>query len=161
MAGDVVGRNAVWSGLLNCSTTYTGYMAVLAADDVTLARQAIETEPENAAGYFWLASAVAAGDPQQAISLYQAGLELAPTDAHRWLALAELLEPNDPAAALDAYLLACRNGDPGANGCLRAGSLAEAGGDLPAAIEYYRLSKWSGALDRADELERQLVAGQP
>lgn len=161
MAGDVAGRNAAWSGLLDCSTDYTGYMAVLAADDTALAQQAIETEPENAAGYFWLAPVVAVSNPQQAIELYEAGLELAPTDAHRWLALAELLEPNDPVAALDAYLLACRNGDPGANGCLRAGSLAEAGGDLPAAIKYYRLSKWSGALDRADELERQLVAAQP
>lgn len=160
MAGDGPGRDAAWSGLLDCSTAYTGYMAVLAADDTALARQAIESEPENAAGYFWLASAVATADPRQAIKLYEAGLEFAPTDAHRWLALAELLEPNDPTAALDAYLLACRHGDPGANGCLRAGSLAEANGDLPAAIEYYRLSKWSGALERADELERQLVVGQ-
>lgn len=161
MAGDVAGRDAAWGRLLDCSADYIGYMAVLAADDVTLARQAIETQPENAAGYFWLAPAVAAGHPQQAIDLYEAGLELAPTDAHHWLTLAELIEPSDPTTALDAYLRACRNGDPGANGCLRAGSLAEADGDLPEAIEYYRLSKWSGALDRADELERQLVAGQP
>jgi tetratricopeptide (TPR) repeat protein len=108
-----------------------------------------------------LAAALSADAPAEAIDLYRTGLQLSPHDGHRWLALAELLEPGDPAAALEAYLQACRNGDPGANGCLRAGSLAEGDGDFSAAIEYYRLSKWSGALDRADELERQLVAGQP
>jgi hypothetical protein len=38
--------------------------------------------------------------------------------------------------------------------------LAEARGEERAAVEYYRLSKWGEAQARADELERQLVAGE-
>lgn len=158
MMGDMAGRAAAWGELVNCSVIYTEYMAVLAPDDVELARSAIAAQPEGAAGYFWLAPALAADAPEESIALYRQGLELAPADGQRWLALADLLEPRDKAAALQAYLQACRNGDPGANGCLRAGSLAEADGDLSAAIDYYRLSKWEGALSRADELERQLIS---
>ena len=157
---DTTGRAAAWGDLVGCSTIYTEYMAALAPEDVELARTAIAARPESAAGYFWLAPALAADAPDEAIALYRRGLELSPSDGHRWLALAELLEPRDQTAALAAYLQACRHGDPGANGCLRAGGLAEAQGDLTTAIDYYRLSKWSGALEKADELEQQLVAGQ-
>ena len=51
---------------------------------------------------------------------------------------------------------ACLNGDPGANGCYGAGSIARELGDLEAAIRYYRLSNWEEALSLADELENQL-----
>lgn len=160
-AGDAAGRSRVWGELLDCSDRYTTYMASLVPGDIDLARRAIDTQPQNAAGYFWLAPTVAADDPAAAIGYYQRGLEIAPHDGRRWLALADLLAPRDETAALEAYLQACLNGDPGANGCLRAGSLTEARGDLTTAIEYYRLSNWDGALARARELERQLVAGRP
>ena len=160
LMGDADGRAVAWGGLVGCSANYTEYMAVLAPIDIELARAAIVAQPESAAGYFWLAPALAAEAPDEAITLFQQGLELSPTDGQRWLALAELLETRDQAAALDAYLQACKNGDPGANGCLRAGGVAEAQGDVTAAIEYYRLSKWSGALERANELEKQIVAGK-
>jgi hypothetical protein len=160
-AGDVAGRSTAWSALLDCTETYTGYMAVVAMDDVSLARQAVAAQPANAAAYFWLAPLLAAGTPDEAAAVYRQGLALAPKDGRRWLALAELLESRDDASALEAYLQACRNGDPGANGCYRAGLLAEARGDMPAAIGFYRLSKWEGALARADELEGQLAGGQP
>lgn len=159
-AGDAAGRAAAWGELVDCSADYTGYMAALAPKDIELARKAIAAQPDDAAGYFWLAPALAVDAPDEAIALYRQGLELSPADGHRWLALAELLEPRDQTAALEAYLQACRHGDPGANGCLRAGGLAEAQGDVPAAIDYYRLSNWSGALERANELERQLIVGQ-
>lgn len=160
-AGDAAGRSRAWDGLLDCSDRYTAYMASLAPGDVDLARRAIAAQPQSAAGYFWLAPAVAAGDPEAAIGYYHRGLEIAPHDGRHWLALADLLAQRDEAAALDAYLQACLNGDPGANGCLRAGSLAEARGDLTAAVEYYRLSNWEGALARARELELQLVTVKP
>lgn len=160
-SGDSAGRGAAWRNLLDCSDKYTGYMAVLAADDTELARHAIIAQPLSPAGYFWLASSISAANPGEAIERYKQGLMFAPEDGHRWLALADLLEPRDQAAALDAYLMACRNGDPGANGCLRAGTIVESTGDIPTAIEIYRLSKWSGALERADELERGLSSGQP
>jgi tetratricopeptide (TPR) repeat protein len=153
-AGDVTGQSAAWGELLGCADDFTGYMAVLVPDDANLARRAIDARPESAAGYFWLAAMQATEAPEEAIALYRQGLALAPGDGRRWLALGELLLPRDESAALDAYLQACLNGDPGANGCGRAGSIAEARGDIQAAIEYYRLSNWSEALSRADELER-------
>ena len=159
-AGDTVRRAAVWGDLLGCATEYTGYMAVLAADDEALARRAVAAQPDNPAGFFWLAAIVAPTAPDEAIALYRAGLALAPSDGRRWLALAELLvaqsgpQPDD--AALDAFLQACRHGDPGANGCARAAAIAAERGDLEAAIRYYRLSNWSEAEARARELERQL-----
>jgi hypothetical protein len=157
-AGDPAGRAAAWGNLLTCSGDYTGYMAALAAGDTALARQAVATRPGDAATYFWLAPALAADAPEEAESLYRLGLALRPDDGRRWLELADLLRPRDTAAALDAYLQACLNGDPGANGCLRAGSLAAEQGNPQQAIEYYRLSNYSGALAAADELEQQLAA---
>ena len=63
-------------------------------------------------------------------------------------------QPDD--TALDAFLQACRHGDPGANGCARAAAIAAERGDLEAAIRYYRLSNWSEAEARARELEQRL-----
>ena len=103
---------------------------------------------------------MAAESPESAIDLYRQGLALAPDDGRRWLALGELLRASDPTAAEEAYLQACRHGDPGANGCLGAGWLAEQRGDLLRAIEIYRLSNWEGARREADALEQQLN-GQP
>jgi len=160
-AGDTVRRAAVWGDLLGCADDYTGYMAVLAADDEALARRAVAAQPDNPAGYFWLAAIVAPTAPDEAVGLYRAGLALAPGDGRRWLALAELLvaqggpQPDD--AALDAFLQACHHGDPGANGCARAASIAAERGDLEAAIRYYRLSNWSEAEARAAALERELA----
>ena len=54
------------------------------------------------------------------------------------------------------YLESCCKGDPGSNDSYRAGLTAEQLGDLPAAIRYLRLSRYSGALERADRLESQL-----
>ena len=83
-------------------------------------------------------------------------LALAPDSGQRWLELARLLAGRDDQASLEAYLQACLNGDPGANGCAHAASIVEARGDLATAIRYYRLSNWEEAQRRADELERSL-----
>ena len=157
-AGDFAGRAVAWGALLDCTAGYTGYVAALAADDVDLARRAVSAQPESAAGYFWLAPLVAAATPDEAAALYRRGLRLTPGDGVGWLALADLLRATDPTAAEEAYLQACLHGDPGANGCLRAGTLAEARGDTATAIEYYRLSNWDGAQEKAAELERLLPA---
>lgn len=154
--GNTPAREAAWSALLDCSNEYVGYMSTLAPDDATLAGRAVALRPENAAGYFWLASIVAAEAPGDAVSLYRQGLGLAPADGRHWLALGDLLQASDPSAAREAYLQACLNGDPGANGCLRAGGIAERQGDPRLAIGYYRLSHLDGALEKAAELERQL-----
>ena len=155
-AGDTVRRSVVWGDLLACAPDYTGYMAVLAHDDAPLARQAVAAQPDNPAAYFWLAGLTA---PGEAIALYRQGLALDPGDGRRWLALGDLLLGRDDDAALEAYVQACLHGDPGANGCAHAAAIVAERGDLETAIYYYRLSNWSEARARADELERQL-AGQ-
>lgn len=156
MAGDPVGRAAAWGALLECTGDYTGFMSVLAAGDVDLARLAVTAQPEEAAGYYWLGELMAQESPADAITVYLRGLTLDPNNGRQWIALARLLQPVDEAAALDAYIQACLNGDPGANGCLNAGELARRRGDTQLAIEYYRLSHYPEARARADELERAL-----
>ncbi len=155
--GDLARRAAVWAELLGCAQEYTGYMAVLAADDEALARRALATQPDNPAAHFWLAALLAPAAPDEAIALYRSGLALDPRDGRRWLRLADLLVGRDDAAALEAFLQACHNGDPGANGCAHAASIVAAQGDLETAIRYYRLSNWSEARAQAEELERQLA----
>ncbi len=154
--GDLTRRAAVWAELLGCAQEYTGYMAVLAADDEALARRALATQPDNPAAHFWLAAILTPTAPDEAIALYRSGLALDPRDGRRWLRLADLLVGRDDAAALEAFLQACHNGDPGANGCARAAEIVAAQGDLETAIRYYRLSNWSEARARAEALERQL-----
>lgn len=150
---NVVARNAAWERLLNCTAEFIPFMAVLAPSDTALARLAMETRPESAAAHFWLAESLAGERPQEAIAAYEAGLVLAPEDGVRWQMLGDLLIERDPAAAIEAYLQSCYHGDPGANGCWRAGNAAEQQGDIAAAITYYRLSKWDVAHQRAAELE--------
>ena len=154
--GDVARRSAAWADLLGCSPDYTGYMAVLAPADEALARQALAAQPDNPQAYFWMASLLAPDAPGEAIVLYRDGLALAPDSGQHWLELARLLAGRDDQASLEAYLQACLNGDPGANGCAHAASIVEAQGDLATAIRYYRLSNWEEAQRRADELERSL-----
>jgi hypothetical protein len=156
-AGDPAGRAAAWGALLACAPDYTGYMAALVPDDATLAQQAVTSQPDEAAAYFWLASLAAPSAPEKAIPLYRQGLALAPDDGRRWIDLANLLVGRDDAAALEAFLQGCYNGDPGANGCARAASIVADQGDLETAIRYYRLSNWSEAHARAEELERRLA----
>lgn len=154
-AGDSPAMTAAWEDLLVCTDHYVRYLSVVAAEDETLARQAIQTYPDNAEAYFWLAQVLPDENPDAAIALYRQGLNLEAGDGLRWLRLGDLLMSRDPAAAEEAYLQSCLNGDPGANGCLRAGGLANARGDVVKAIEYLRLSKYEGARDWADELEAQ------
>lgn len=160
-ADQPAGRDAAWASLLDCTHEYARYMPVLSPGNTALAQEMIARQPGSPAGYFWLAEMIAPADPAAAVDLYRQGLALAPEDGRRWAYLAALLlEGGDLDGALEAYLQSCHNGDPGANGCLGAGKVAEQQGDPAAAIGYYRLSKFSGSLERADLLEQQL-AGQP
>jgi hypothetical protein len=106
---------------------------------------------------FWLTGAYTRSNPEIAIALYYQGLALDPSDVRRWQYLGHLLSKRDPQAALGAYLQSCYHGDPGANGCMGTGCMAEKLGDPRAAIQYYRLSRYRGALQRADELEQMLA----
>lgn len=147
-------RTAAWDGALRCTGRFTDMMRLTAPDDARLAQRAIELRPNDAAGYFWLAS-LSADAPTDAIALYRQGLEREPSRGEVWQALGDLLVADDPDGALEAYLQSCLNGDPGANGCLRAGAVAEQQGKIEDAIRYYRLSKYSESQQRAAELERR------
>lgn len=59
----------------------------------------------------------------------------------------------DALAALGAYEQSCNQGDPGANGCWKAGQTAEAMGDILLAIELYQASYYPAARDRAHALQ--------
>ncbi len=156
-AGETAARDAAWTSLLDCTDRFIPFMAVLAPDNAALATEAIARQPAAAAGHFWLAEQLAISEPAEAVGVYLEGLRYAPGDGRNWLALGDLLAESQPAAAQEAYLQACLNGDPGANGCLRAGGIAEQQGEMQRAIEIYRLSNYAGARERADRLESALA----
>lgn len=105
---------------------------------------------------FILAALLSKSQPERAIQLYRDALQHKPHDGIRWYELGDLLAQTDPQAAIEAYLQSCHRGDPGNHGCYGAGRVAEQEGDIQRAIQYYRMSDWEGALQRADELERAL-----
>jgi hypothetical protein len=159
-------RNQLWHRSLQCEPMVVTFLAIIDPDEPTLAGYAVEVQPDYSESWFWLAGTyldwrggrpVPQDEAQRAeiIDLYQTGLALAPHDGLRWRQLGDLLHPVDPEAAIEAYLQSCFNGDPGSNGCLRAGRTAEQLGDIESAIRYYRYSRWEGALNRAVELETQ------
>jgi tetratricopeptide (TPR) repeat protein len=132
----------------------------VAGEDLRLAALAAETWPERAAAHFWLGHALAAaGRDAAAAAAYRRGLSLRPSAARVWLELGDLVAGDDPEAALAAYGEACRRGDPSANACVRAGATAERLGDVAAALDWYRASRWEAARARADALERRLGKG--
>lgn len=154
-------RDAAWSGLVRCSPWHFELLRSVAGEDRRLATLAAETWPERAAAHFWLGHALAtAGRDAAAAAAYRRGLALEPSAARAWLELGNLVAGKDPEAALAAYGQACRRGDPGANACVRAGATAERLGDVAAALDWYRASRWEVARARADELERRLGEGQ-
>ena len=105
---------------------------------------------------FVLGSLLSKSQPESAIELYREGLQHKPHDGVRWYELGDLLAQREPQLAIEAYLQSCNYGDPGNHGCYGAGRVAEQQGDIQQAIQYYRLSDWEAALDRAKQLERTL-----
>lgn len=165
--GEKSTRDAAWRSALKCDPYYIHMMHIQAPDESHLARYAVQVHPEEAESWFWLAEleyAVLKGDSADelnsqerlsAIENFKMGLKLDPTDGLRWRELGDLLFTDEPEEAIEAYLQSCFNGDPGYNGCWLAGQSAEQVGDVEKAIQYYRYSRWKGALNRADELESQ------
>jgi tetratricopeptide (TPR) repeat protein len=153
--------NAHWRRAIQCNPQRVELLAALYADDLEFARQVNAAQPNNAEGWFWVADLIAADQPQEALAYYRQGLALEPKDSRRWRLLGQLLvQLGDLQAGLDAYLMSCKTGDAGANGCLGAGDTAEKMGDYPAAIRYYRMSRLPQAWERAEKLEK-LLQGPP
>jgi tetratricopeptide (TPR) repeat protein len=147
----------LWSAqkaAIECDPNNILFLHTLYPENGSLAQAAVAIQPEFPEGWFWLAELTPDFDEQ--LALYAHGLELGPTDGLRWREYGDLLAPGDPQAAMQAYLQSCLNGDPGFNGCWRAGKQAENLGEIELAIEHYRLSGWAVARQRAAELQLQL-----
>jgi tetratricopeptide (TPR) repeat protein len=151
-------RDEAWAEWLRCPEAQVAFLEVFLEEDVHWAERSVRLAPQDAESWFWLARLRAATDPDEAIVLYRQGLERNPFDALRWRELGDLLVNRDPEAAIQAYLNSCIYGDPGSNGCYRAGKTAERLGDLERAARYYRLSRNEGIRQMAVEIERQWQA---
>jgi len=154
--------------LSTCPGRYVVLLHGLAPESQALAETAVSYRPDVAISWFWLVEVrggyrdcvlhnVNKQNWQEIATLLQHGLRLAPHDGLRWRLLGDVLRPYAPQKAIKAYLQSCHNGDPGSNGCYRAGLLAEELGDYRSAIRYYRLSRWEGAHRRADRVEWRLL----
>lgn len=156
----VTRRDAYLAELLACPPERALLIRPLAPDDTIWAERVWLASPADVEALFWLADALLQSNPVQAALYYSQGLAIKPSDARRWLIYGDVLRYSDPGAAIQAYRNACRLGDPGSNGCYRAGLTAERLGEYQKAIHYYRLSRWEGAHRRADNLEARLEAGE-
>lgn len=145
-----------WSAELRHTSRHLRYLMMLRATDTTLAALAVNRYSDEALAYFWFASAMRKHDTARAIIAYRKGLELDPTDGLRWRLYGDLLAASKPYEAMRAYAESGRHGDPGANGFLLAGETAERLGDHHLAIAYYRQSRYTPALQRADVLDSLL-----
>ena len=104
-----------------------------------------------------MAENVSQDNPVESARLYSQGLKIDPSNGSIWCRLGQLQDAGgDIAAAEVSFFQCCLHGDPGKNGCYGAGVAAEKQGNLEKAINYYRFSRWEGALQRANELEASL-----
>jgi len=157
-SGDSALRNKNWSEAVKCDPNIVILMHALFPEDPDIAHLAYNAQPKSAEALFWLGDL----EPKNKSNYYQKGLELNPEDGLRWLHLGLVLRNDEQfEAAMEAFYQACMHGDPGANGCLYAGDIAERLGDSETAIHYYRLSKNEGTLKKADELENKLQKKNP
>jgi tetratricopeptide (TPR) repeat protein len=167
--GKAEARDREWEQLLqfNCSPYYVSFIRALMPTDLKYALTAKEYYPQNADNWFWVAEiydSYVTGYQQEAssyplaIKYYQQGLLLAPNNGQAWLLLGHAIRNSggDLKQAVAAYEQACLKGDSGSVGCYYAGKYTEVLGDIPSAIRYYRLSHLQTALERAQELEKQL-----
>lgn len=145
-------RDSLWGKAVVCDPDLVYYLHNQYSDDLELAVFIHRVQPAAAESWFWLGDLT----PKNRLDYYMHGLTLDPTDGRRWHELGVMFaRQGDFNTALQAFLQSCYNGDPGHNGCWRAGGTAEQLGDIESAIKYYKLSRWGTALDRANELEDQ------
>lgn len=154
--GREAGRDDAWTRWLQCPQARVAFVEAVTGDDISWAERSVRLAPQDAEGWFWLARLRADSDPDGAIALYRQGFARNPVDALRWRELGDLLAGRDPGGAILAYLNSCYYGDPGSNGCYRAGKTAERLGDWGRAAQYYRLSRNEEVRRLAVEMEKRL-----
>ena len=150
--GNIQERNQNWGEAVVCDPELVHHLFNLYPDDKQLAEYIHSKQPYTAESWFWIGDL----NPEKRLEYYLNGTAYGTTNGRRWIELGRMLgREGDLPTALQAFLQGCYNGDPGHNACWSAGKVAEELGDYKGAIQYYRLSKWGVALDRAKELEHQ------
>jgi len=151
-------QESYWSKFLSCqypealSLTHAGAPA-----NIRLAQQAAQIYPDQAESWYWLGDSLyKARQYPESVEATKLGLQLDPSNGIAWCNLGRMYQKVGSGPAKDAFEQCCNNGDPGSHGCWNAGQLEERAGNIQAAVMYYRKSKWSTALHRADELEKDL-----
>ncbi|MEZ5328187.1 MAG: O-antigen ligase family protein [Verrucomicrobiales bacterium] len=156
-AGDEAAGERLWLQLASKSPRHWRFMQSIRPRDVKLAGAALSAGAENAEAHFWLAASLEESDPERSIALLRSGLVLDPAAGAEWLRLGDAMTKHNGEASLEeamgAYGNACSNGDPGANGCVRAGRIAEQLGRATEALHYYQQSNWEVGRKRALELD--------
>jgi hypothetical protein len=156
-AGDDSEGGRLWLQLVSQSPAHWRFMRSSCPRDTKLAEAALAADAQNAEAHFWLSAALEESDPVRSIALLRSGLALDPGAGTEWLRLGDAISKRAGGASLEeamtAYGNACRNGDPGANGCVRAGGIAEELGRATEALHYYQQSNWDVGRKRAAELD--------
>ena len=152
-------RRQQWLLLLQCDDRYLDVMAVAVPRDRVLAQAAIRRHPTSARAWRWWADTLSGGaggiaeqaiDPS-AVGAWRRTIALAPRQGVAWRRLGDLLAAEQQwGPALDAYAASCTHGDPGANGCSLAGTLADHLGDPRQAVAFLARSRWAPARARAE-----------
>jgi tetratricopeptide (TPR) repeat protein len=160
-AADLLGKEtekqAAWMKYIECSKTSVALLRYALPMDAMFAEKAITLYPDSVDAIYWYVNAVVKNDTEAAILSYNRIVQIDPNQELAWCRLGSLYEKNQLYdQSVKAYLQCCLHNDPGENGCYGAGRVMEKLGDPRKAIEYYRLSRWQPALDRANELEKHL-----
>ena len=155
IAGEQI-EEETWKAILDCGEKYLPLVQAVQPKNKILAEVATDLYPESEQSWLWLAS-LNDKDPAAASKYYQYATKNNPANAFAWCSLGKSLEKlNEVNQAVDAYINCCRLGDPGLHGCWGAGHMLEKIDNIPQAIHYYRLSRFSTALKRADDLEQAI-----
>jgi len=155
--GDPSDQRSVWKYAINCSENNISQLHIIFPNDLDMAQLATQRYPNNYGSWLWLGDATALINYLDARQAYLRSVALAPENGLVWCTMGWNYEQtNEIENAFRAFLNCCLNGDPGLNGCSGAGRMMEILGNTQQAIEYYQLSRWEGALKRANELKTQL-----
>ena len=153
--GDVEARDLAYQQAAACDPVYVKYLHTMYSQDLEMAQSILQTQPGSAESWFWVGDLI----PERKVEYYRQGLAIDPKDGRRWISLGDALHQTDPQAAIQAYLQGCYNGDPGYNGCGRAGNIAQSLGLYEDAVRYYLLSSYppfrQKGLDLAQKIKLQ------
>ncbi len=147
---------------IRCQPEYLEVLQGLAPYDVRLADEVVRLYPRNPDALMWLAEVKERFDRVRATELYEMITRVDPKNGLAWCRLGvQRQDQGDLERALAAFQECCMHGDPGSNGCWRAGGILEKQGRLEEAIFWYSQSRFSKALERARELQQKIpVPGQ-